>query len=210
MAIEKKLLIFDLGGVVIDLHVERTFGAFVAMGVDASMLTETQCLMNRMILDYDRGDVATDDFFSYIESQLPPYVRELPSDELRERVADIWNMMLGDFSVEKIQRIKALKEEGYRVVLLSNTNETHWDVIERRMLRAAGCHINELFDALYLSYRMNMRKPEPEIFLELLRNEGVDATDAFFFDDSEANCDIARTLGIESMCLERNAAWPLF
>lgn len=67
--------------------------------------------------------------------------------------------------------------------------------------------MSELFDALYLSYKMRMRKPEPEIFLELLRSEGAEPNECLFFDDSQQNCDAARSLGIEAIMVERNASW---
>ena len=52
-----------------------------------------------------------------------------------------------------------------------------------------------------------MRKPEPEIFLELLRCEGAEPQDCIFFDDSQENCDAARSMGIDAVKVERNAAW---
>ena len=67
----KKTLIFDLGGVLIDLHIERSFAALVALGADASLLTEKDCLINRYMMQYDRGDITTDEMFDYIASQLP-------------------------------------------------------------------------------------------------------------------------------------------
>ena len=54
---------------------------------------------------------------------------------------------------------------------------------------------------------MNLRKPEREIFLELLSSEGADAADCIFFDDSAANCEAARLVGIDAVLMERNAEW---
>lgn len=204
---DKRLIIFDLGGVVLDLHVEHTFGALMALGVDKAMLTENDCLMNDVMQRFDRGDITADDFFAYIEEHLPAGVRELPAGELRERVQDIWNMMLGGFPQAKLQRIRELRAAGYRVVMLSNTNEGHWSTIEKHFRYAAGEPLDNCFDALYLSYLMHRRKPEPEIFLDLLRDEGVEPADALFVDDSEENCAVARSLGIEAVHVERNAPW---
>lgn len=204
---DKKVVIFDLGGVLLNLNIDLSFGALVALGLDQRLLTEENCLMNETILRFDRGDISAEDFFAYIESALPERVRSLPSDELRERIMEIWNMMLGNYPIEKIERIKALRSQGYRVVLLSNTNEGHWDRIEQKLYKTAGCYMSELFDALYLSYKMRMRKPEPEIFLELLRAEGAEPNECLFFDDSQQNCDAARSLGIEAIMVERNASW---
>ena len=116
-------------------------------------------------------------------------------------------MMLGSFSREKMEYIKTLRERGNRVVMLSNTNEGHWETIERLFRYTMGAPLSEFFDELYLSFEMNLRKPEPEIFESLLRSEGVEAADCIFFDDSEENCNAARALGIEAVVMERNGAW---
>lgn len=160
-----------------------------------------------MIQRYDRGDVSTAEFYSYIAESLPQDVRSLPAEELHERIHDIWNMMIGSFSREKIEYIAALREKGHRIVMLSNTNEGHWDSVERIFHYTMGAPLNEYFDKIYLSFEMNLRKPEPEIFEEVLRREGTEAADCIFFDDSEENCNSARALGIEAVVMERNKAW---
>lgn len=203
----KRVLIFDLGGVLLDVHIERSFGALVALGIDASVLSESECLMNSMIQKYDRGDVTTDEFYDYIAQQLPASVRSLPVEELRERIHDIWNMMLGSFSLDKLKCIKSLRAQGYRIVMLSNTNEGHWENIERIFRMTTGEQLSDCFDSLYLSYEMHQRKPEPEIFLSLLRNEGVGASECIFFDDLDENCEAARSVGISAVLMERNGVW---
>lgn len=207
MVMKNKTLIFDLGGVLLDIYIDRSFGALMALGMDASILTEKRCLMDDMIQRYDRGDVSTTEFYSYIAGALPLSVQALPEDELQERIHDIWNMMLGSFSRDKIEYIKTLRERGHRIVMLSNTNEGHWETIERLFRYTMGAPLCDFFDELYLSYEMNMRKPEPEIFEALLRSEGAEAADCIFFDDSEENCNAARALGIEAVVMERNGVW---
>ncbi|MBR2301439.1 MAG: HAD family phosphatase [Bacteroidaceae bacterium] len=207
MKFDKKILIFDLGGVVLDIHVERAFGALRALGVSTALLTERESLMNSMIQDFDCGRVSAFEFYNYIVSLLPPRIREIPTEELHERIHEIWNMILGTYDVRKLRRISELREKGFRVVLLSNTNEGHWNEIERKLYFTAGVHIEDCFDALYLSYKMNMRKPDPAIFLELLRCEQAAAADCLFFDDSLENCEAARSVGIDALLVERNSQW---
>lgn len=204
---DKKVLIFDLGGVLLDIHIERSFGALLALGMDATLLSEKRCLMDEMIQRYDRGDVSTADFYAYIAEALPEGVRSLPEEELYERLHDIWNMMIGSFSPDKLKCLGALRDKGYRILMLSNTNEGHWEGIERLFRLATGKALGDLFDGLYLSYEMRMRKPEPEIFLSLLRSEGVEPSDCIFFDDLEENCEAARSVGIEAVLMQRNALW---
>lgn len=203
----KKLLIFDLGGVLIDLHVERSFAALLGMGVNEALLTERNCLMNSRMMQYDRGDISTAEMFGYMASQLPAAVREELGNGLDKRLHEVWNMMLGEYAPYKFHRLRQLREKGYRVVMLSNTNDGHWDEIERRFEAKMGEPLSNFFDALYLSYRMRLRKPEPEIFRELLAAENIDADSCLFFDDSAENCEAARSVGIEAILMERNAPW---
>ena len=203
----KKVLIFDLGGVVLDLFVERSFAALLSLGVPADMLTESGCLMNEWMMQYDRGDITTDEMFGYIKSFIPAAVREELGAELDSEVQRIWNLMLGDIPAAKLQRLAALRQSGYRVVMLSNTNSGHWPRIEQLFVEAGGKLPSECFNSLYLSFLMRSRKPDPEIFLSLIGNEGVEAADCIFFDDSAENCAAARALGIDAVHVERNASW---
>ena len=203
----KKVLIFDLGGVVIDLFVDRTFAAMAALGVPADMLTERGCLMDSMMMQFDRGDITADEMFGYIKSFLPATVCEKLGAGLDSEVQRVWNLMLGDVPQAKLQRLAALRSAGYRVVMLSNTNSGHWPRIEQLFMEAGGKLPSQCFDALYLSYLMRRRKPESGIFLSLLESESVEAADCLFFDDSAENCAAARALGIAAVHVERNASW---
>ncbi|MBR5455802.1 MAG: HAD family phosphatase [Bacteroidaceae bacterium] len=203
----KKLLIFDLGGVLIDLHIDRSFAALVELGIPPSILTERNCLINNYMMQFDRGDISRDDMFAYMASQLPACSREMLGAGITERMQEIWNMMLGDYAPYKFHRIQELRSRGYRVVMLSNTNDGHWDELERKFAQTVGKPLHDFFDAFYLSYRMHSRKPEQEIFTQLLAAEGVSPGDSLFFDDSAENCDAARAVGMGAVLMERNAAW---
>lgn len=203
----KKVLIFDLGGVVIDLHIDRSFKAMMSLGVPEAMLTEQGCLMNTNMMSYDRGDIITEEMFGYIRSFIPEAVCEALGERLDSEVQRVWNLMLGDVPVEKLECLERLRAQGFRVVMLSNTNEGHWPQIEHQFVEASGKLPSQYFDALYLSYLMHLRKPESAIFSTLLDNEGVCAADCLFFDDSAENCAAARAMGIDAVLMERNASW---
>ena len=98
----KKVLIFDLGGVVIDLFVDRTFAAMVSLGVPETMLTEQDCVMNSTMMQFDRGDITTAEMFGYIGSFIPAAVCDRLGTGLNDEVQRVWNLMLGksaDFNI---------------------------------------------------------------------------------------------------------------
>ena len=134
----KKILIFDLGGVLIDLHVERTFDALAHLGVDRRCLSEGASPMNSSIMQFDRGDIAAAEMFGRIASFLAEKAAALPGKELEKRLAAAWNLMLGKFAPCKFRRLRELRERGYRVLMLSNTNELHWPEIERKFKESIG------------------------------------------------------------------------
>ena len=207
MSSAKKVLIFDLGGVVIDLFVDRTFAALVSLGVPVAMLAERDCLMNTVMMQYDRGDITDSEMFGYIKSFIPAGIVEWFGEALEDEMRRAWNLMLGDIPAAKLQHLQELRKAGYRVVMLSNTNSGHWPRIEQLFVEACGKRPSECFDALYLSYLMRCRKPESRIFHSLLESEGVQAGDCLFFDDSAENCAAARSLGIDAVLVARNASW---
>ncbi len=206
MNIDKKVLIFDLGGVILDIYPEKTFKALAELGLSPTFLNEAYCINDSMMQRYERGLLSADEMFSYVEHALSAGRCNIHTAELRSRVIDAWCAMLGGINMAKLNKICELRTKGYRVVLLSNTNETHWAVVEAEFA-GKGILPSECFDALYLSYKMGCIKPGNEIFLQLLESEGVLPSDCMFFDDSQANCDAASAIGIEAQLIERNAQW---
>ncbi len=101
--------------------------------------------------------------------------------------------------------MQQLREQGHRVVVLSNTNRLHTTYWPEQYpeVRAAA-------DAIYLSQEMGMRKPEPEIYQKVLEQEGFSARDAVFFDDNEANIDGARKVGITSVLVTDRKTVPSY
>ena len=205
MNIGRKVLIFDLGGVILDIHAEKTFSALAELGLQPSFLNEAYCVNDSMMQRFERGLLSVDEMFSYVEGALD-CTHVLSPQELRSRVVDAWCAMLGDIDEAKLHSISELRAKGYRVLLLSNTNEVHWGAVEQKFMEK-GFLPSNCFDKLYLSYKMGYIKPGQEIFLQLLKSEGVSAGDCIFFDDSQANCDAAKELGIDAVLVERNTSW---
>ena len=115
-----------------------------------------------------------------------------------KRIIRAWNELLIDIPSERIHLITELRKR-YRVVLLSNTNITHINASNEWLFNNSQYNgLNELFDKLYLSYEMRMSKPDDEIYQSLLKSENVNPEKALFIDDSIANINAAKALGINT------------
>ena len=202
--LDRKNLIFDLGGVLLDIEPGATLDALRALGIGEQFLTDGLNLRNEMLLGVECGRVTIAEMYNVLAESMG--VECTP--HVREKIKAAWCAMLGEVAPEKLRCLRALREKGYKVFLLSNTNAVHWEVIEEKLCSVEGCQLADYFDGVYLSFEMHACKPDVAIFEQLLAAEGIVATDCAFFDDSRDNCAVAASLGIVSHVMERNARLP--
>ena len=193
-----KAVIFDLGGVLIDLDMHRCFENIRALGVDLDAISKasddsekgaTICegiTASGMMHLYQVGKVSTGDFIGlmlHLSREGTSY----------QQLLDAWNSCLLTIPDFKLEFIKELRQQGYATYLLSNTNDAHWKYIEKNSFPEPASHY---FDHCFLSQEMGMAKPDPAIYESVLRQTGIPAKECLFLDDSKANCEAAGRLGI--------------
>ena len=196
-----KTIIFDLGGVLIDVDMNRCLNNIKALGVDVDSLTQTSSESNAPIStvcegvtisgvlhDYQIGKIPTNKFITMIQQMSNP-------GTTRQQVLDAWNSCLLTLPKYKLDFVKQLRGEGYVTYLLSNTNDAHWQYILETSFPEPA---ENYFDKTFLSQEMEMAKPDTEIYAEVLRQIGTPANECLFIDDSSANCKAAETLGIHT------------
>lgn len=197
-------LIFDFGGVLVDLDKQQTIKFFAELGID----------VQEHIRDYVQGGpfamlengTATPQEFLDILRQMSS-AKEKPTDE---QIAEAWNRMLVRIPERRLQALKQLREH-YRIFLLSNTNLIHWEYSARHLFTVQGGCAEDYFDHIYLSCDLKLLKPGKEIFQEVLRREQLETSETLFIDDSAANCAAASALGIQTYCPAEADDWlPLF
>lgn len=183
-----KNIIFDLGGVLIDLDVSQTVKAFSDLAIPEPVgLAEIESRA-RMYAGLETGTV-TPGFFREAVRELSPM---LPSDEVIDKA---WNAMLSDFPERRVKTLLELKE-NYRVFLLSNSNEIHFEFYTKRFKQDYAIEMDSLFEQAYYSFRMNICKPRPEIFQKVLEQSMLLAEETLFIDDTAENLTAASALGI--------------
>lgn len=179
-----KTLIFDLGGVVLNLDQDRTLRAFRRLGADLDQLNDQTTLFT----DFETGKIAASTFIDHLEIILK-------GEASRKQIADAWNAMLLDLPSQRVALLKELKKK-YRLLLLSNTNSLHMDAVFEENSRTV---FEEVFDKIYLSYEIGLRKPNTECYEYVLNDAGISAHESVFIDDSRANIRGAETAGIRSI-----------
>lgn len=189
-----KHIIFDLGGVLLNIDYMLTEKAFVALGIDNFPQLYSQLKQTSLFDDVETGKISGTDFIAQL--------KEIAGVELTdEQIVDAWNAMLLNFPIRRLQILQQLSLH-YDLVLLSNTNEIHEAAFNKILQQEHGIpNIGVFFDKVYLSHKVGMRKPMPEIFQKVLDDTGFDAKHTLFIDDSPQHIVGAEQVGIKAIHL---------
>jgi len=179
-----KNIIFDLGGVIINIDYNITIEKFKLLGIKNFDNLYTQLRQDPWFDLYDKGGISSDQFVSIIK-------KYLPSDVSPEQIIDAWNAMLLDFPPERADLLRKLKTK-YRTFILSNTNELHIDYYFSLLEKWYGISdMSPFFEKQYYSYLMGKRKPDAEIFEFVLQDSRLNPRETLFIDDSIQNVNAA-------------------
>ncbi len=182
-------IIFDFGGVILNLDYQRTTTAFQKLGVKDFAESYSQLEQDELFDRFERGEISPAIFRDGLRSAFLHSV----SDEQLDRA---WNAMLLDLPSVRLELLRKLGTEK-RISLLSNTNEIHVESFEAALKRDHGLDdLSGLFEKVYYSCRTGMRKPETRIFEMVLREQGYSASETLFIDDSPQHIEGARKAGL--------------
>lgn len=195
-----KTLIFDFGGVFLDLDLPRCIQCFKEIGFADIADYLTPHLQGGIFGKLDCGQVSPAQFRSEIRAAVG---RPLADSQ----IDNAWTSMLAGIPQYKLDFAKQIKPNFNRVVLLSNINEIDWLYAKDKWFSNSQNDLNACFDKTYLSYEMKVMKPSPEIFERLLKKEGCDPSECFLVDDAKVNCDMAESLGIRAYAPKPYEDW---
>lgn len=192
------LYIFDLGNVVVNIDFGRVLGVWSNLsGVPLASLTK-KFVMGEAFELHERGEITDEAFAARICGELGIALSF-------EQFTTGWQAIFAGVRTEVIDIIRGLREEGHRVVILSNTNRLHCDYWPSQYPE-----VQQSVDKLYLSQDIGMRKPDPAIYHYVLAQEGVAARDAIFFDDNADNIAGAQTVGLQTVHVTGPDVVPAF
>lgn len=190
-----KNIIFDLGGVLINLDYKRTAAAFAQLGIVSFDSIYSQKKQEHLFDDFEKGTLSEAAFRDQIRQHLQNPVSD-------DEIDNAWNAMLLDIPGERIQLLQQLKSK-YRIFLLSNTNAIHVKSFSSALVQRHGTPILEnIFERVYYSCFMKMRKPDAEIFNHVLMENDLEKSSTIFIDDSAQHVEGASKTGIPSYLLK--------
>ena len=192
-----KNIIFDLGGVIINLDLPQTIAEFNKISPVSFEEYYNQGHQLELFNLFDKGKISDFEFFTALKKE----IRHTGPDE---ELLFAWNAMLLDVPERRLEVLVKAKQK-YRTFLLSNTCEPHISAFEADLYRRHGVkNFNDYFDAVYYSCRLGMRKPDPEIFEFVLQKNKLKPEETVFIDDSEQHVKGAGQVGINSYLLPKN------
>jgi putative hydrolase of the HAD superfamily len=187
-------LLFDLGGVIINLEVSRTHQALGRLaGRDAAEMA-WQSKETGLFSRYETGACNDDEFRRGLRS----FLNTAATDEQLDAA---WNAMLLDLPPARVELLRQLRGQ-YTMLLLSNTNDIHLRKVNAILQQSTGVPVLEdLFDRTYYSQRIGLSKPGAAAFRYVLDHAGIAADDTLFLDDSPKNLLGAQQLGIHTVLI---------
>lgn len=189
-------IIFDLGGVLLNLDYSLTEKAFISAGIADFAERYSQLRQTDIFDRLETGRMGREEFVATMQQ-----IAATPITEAQ--VLDAWNAMLLDFPLRRLQILQQLRNH-YDLFLLSNTNEIHEEVFNNTLHRDHGIpNIGVFFDKAYMSHRVGLRKPMPEVFQYVLEENGLKPEHTLFIDDSPQHIEAANAMGIKTIYLEK-------
>ncbi|NVO01717.1 MAG: HAD family phosphatase [Bacteroidetes bacterium] len=191
-----KNIIFDLGGVVLNINYQLTEIAFSKIGLPNFSELYSQAKQNFLFDGFEKGLISPEEFRKELKASFNHTVSD-------EEIDFAWNSMLLDLPKERIILLENLKS-NYRTFLLSNSNIIHYKVYTKNLRKEHQISsLADLFEKEFFSFNLHMRKPDEEIFLHVLNDASIIPAETLFIDDSIQHIETAKKLGIKAYLLEK-------
>lgn len=188
-------ILFDLGGVLWNIDYSILIESFRKIGLEHFEQHFAQAKQEQLFDLYEKGLISSAEFRERLQQLCIP-------GTTMEQIDMAWNSMILDFPDERLQLLLRAKKQ-YRTFLLSNTNAIHMEHIYADLNKNHQLpDFSACFEKVYLSFEMHKRKPEPEIFLQVLKENNLQPEKTLFIDDSIQHVESAQKLGIQAVWLD--------
>ena len=191
-----------MGGVLLNIDYNLTTEAFKELGIAHFDEIFSKFRQDRVADNFEKGFISENDFRNYIRDRAGRNYDDYNIDRA-------WNAMLLDFPPRRLNMLQKLSSDGYQLFLLSNTNSIHMRSLLHDFNVQFGIPFDSLFNRVYLSFEMGMRKPEKEIFGKVLNDFELHPAETLYVEDSQQHVETAKQLGIESLLIPTNGETDL-
>lgn len=192
-------ILFDLGGVLIDIDYHATTSAFANLNVPNFDEIYSQALQTDLFDRFETGKISSQHFINLLLEKLP--TRITPNE-----VVSAWNAMILDFQPKKITYLESLRS-SHKISLLSNTNDIHMDKVRRKLKLVSDKSLEDYFDFIFLSQEIGYRKPEAAAFQLVCETLNAKPNEILFIDDSEQHIIGAQQVGMNTIHFKQNESF---
>lgn len=202
-------IIFDLGGVILNIDYHQTKEAFQDLGFPNFHELFTQFKQSPLFVELEKGAIDPGTFLA----KLRQYGTKPVDDDSLIRA---WNAMLLDLPMDNLAYLKKLRQH-YKLYLLSNTNAIHYKHFFDKVESLIGeRHLANYFDEEYYSHLIGKRKPDEEVFSYVIAQQHLQPGNTLIIDDSPQHLEKAKQMGLRTWLHEQNlpiaeslASWKL-
>ena len=192
-------IIFDFGGVILDIDPDLSRRRFAEMlGIENARKLETEQLPQL----YETGSISRTEFVDRINLIAKT---NIPENE----IIAAWNAMLLNYKPARIEWIKRLHKD-HKLLLLSNTNDAHFEYFHNKLIAEYGVTFYQLFDHVYLSHEMGLLKPSHEIYERVIAEQQLNLQRTLFIEDTARNVAGAQDVGLQTLLIPRNGEFYEF
>jgi FMN phosphatase YigB (HAD superfamily) len=187
-----KNIIFDLGGVILDLHPEAdVLKSFSRFGLKLEAYVAAKPSFQVLFEDFNSGRIAASDFRQAVKKLMNFSLSDADFDSC-------WQSRLGSIPPQRLEQLTALKAQGYRLFLLSNTDLIHLQALgfEPTSVKEPAL-FKEIFEKEYYSPFLGRCKPDLAVFQRVLEDSQLRADETLFIDDLQENIQAAQRLGMQ-------------
>ena len=193
------VVVFDLGGVVIDLNYNATIQAFQELGSKDFQELYSQALQSDLFDRYETGQISSLHFINKLKELLPQHLTP-------NQIVSAWNAMIQEFQPDKLKFLEEMKAT-HTTALLSNTNDLHMDCVRRKLNNVSEKPLEDYFHYTFLSHELQMRKPNEEVFRFICEKMDVSPEKVLFVDDSIQHIEGAGKAGLNDILFPQNESF---
>jgi len=187
-------IIFDLGGVILNINPQLTVDAFRNLGWNGFYDENNQSNGKDLFYSIESGEASKETFRDNVRKNI-----SIQRDD--NEIDAAWTAMILDIPDDRVRYLGELKK-SYRLFLLSNTNEIHRIKFHKEFEANFGYSFYDLFERNFYSHEMGMRKPNPQIYIQALTEAGLVPEETLFIDDMEENIEAAKTTGMKVLHIQ--------